>query len=617
MQQKACASAEEKLKSSAIQMAWVSGAMWTKKRQSELSKQFAGILHSLRLASDADYAAQEQINIAVGSKEILPGKSLLFGGISSYGSLELEYTSSSDQSARNPSSGLPTPQTESPFDINSPNLTSTLGNYVPMGNSKYAHRSQQVSCMNIVVIANSESAGLPRLPLRLRSRVPRGRDAGAVQHAAAVHAPHTTFSSDIRLGRHRLLTIGHAVRIARCSELDTSAFQSPIREAAEAHSSVYRRIDEALSCVVAKPPPSAARQNWDELMVSCATFLCAEFADQRIVLASTRESLVQTLASFATQPSTMRAIERVPLKQQMRMVVELLKPYQNRAWAQSNWVLVRFWHGSGFAFRYRQWPHLAEKYGDREPTVNNLGAKLDAGLMSQCFRLVDADLEKSGCTETAGKPLEMTLRLAPGLLMNTAGESYQSDLLLGRICQILMAVVSRVCGAGGGFSRLVARGLPDTDRVHHCVALAPVAGCLLAMLDPNYPTEHVSRVKKAVVSEPLFQVEGLDFMLGRCPNSSFSFYNYPDAVSTEELTALETAFEGLREAALARSGGSSSTQSDLLCTICYARAADTKFLPCGHYSCRACIMQHLLNSKQCFFCKAEVDTIADLEPCST
>lgn len=54
---------------------------------------------------------------------------------------------------------------------------------------------------------------------------------------------------------------------------------------------------------------------WDELVVSCAAFLCAEFADQRIVLASTRESLVQTLASFATQSATMRAIERVPLKQ--------------------------------------------------------------------------------------------------------------------------------------------------------------------------------------------------------------------------------------------------------------------------------------------------------------
>lgn len=29
--------------------------------------------------------------------------------------------------------------------------------------------------------------------------------------------------------------------------------------------------------------------------------------------------------------------------------------------------------------------NVLHRYGDREPTVNNLGAKVDAGLMSQCF----------------------------------------------------------------------------------------------------------------------------------------------------------------------------------------------------------------------------------------
>ncbi|KAG7300887.1 hypothetical protein JYU34_015229 [Plutella xylostella] len=57
---------------------------------------------------------------------------------------------------------------------------------------------------------------------------------------------------------------------------------------------------------------------------------------------------------------------------------------------------------------------------------------------------------------------------------------------------ILMAVISRVCVRGGGgsaFARLVARGLPDTDRVHYYVALAPVAGCLVRVLDPKLPAE--------------------------------------------------------------------------------------------------------------------------------
>lgn len=47
------------------------------------------------------------------------------------------------------------------------------------------------------------------------------------------------------------------------------------------------------------------------------------------------------------------------------MVRGLLRPYENRAWAQSNWVLVRFWQGNGFAFRYKKSPHLHKKMGPK------------------------------------------------------------------------------------------------------------------------------------------------------------------------------------------------------------------------------------------------------------
>lgn len=64
----------------------------------------------------------------------------------------------------------------------------------------------------------------------------------------------------------------------------------------------------------------------------------------------------------------------------------------------------------------------------------------------------------------------------------------------------------------------------------------------------------------------------------------------PEDVTIEELKALELVAERLRvarEAILkANSPGSSGAQSDLLCTICYARPADTAFMPCGHHSCR-------------------------------
>ncbi|XP_073962464.1 E3 ubiquitin-protein ligase RNF123-like isoform X2 [Choristoneura fumiferana] len=574
---------EEKLEAGALQMSWVIGAIWTKQRQSELAKHFAGTLHSMRLSSDADYAAHTQVN-QVASKEILPGKSsLLTRG--SYASLQLEYTSSSDQSPQTANSRANTPQIAS--------------------NTQVGSTSQGVARE----FAESLFAFVP-----------------------------------------------------------------------EYHVDAMLELCNTLRLYMHPTVPVQQIPDWDELVVSCASFLCAEFADQRIVLASTRESLVQTLASFATQPGTMRAIERVPLKQQMSMVEELVRPYQNRAWAQSNWVLVRFWHGSGFGFRHRQWPHLAARYGDREPTVNNLGAKVDAGLMSQCFgpcpsevvqgRIreylvthpkeaaaffnsllsqlnwafsefitmmqemdrvqVDAHLESRQIKLCAtcfdlyhglARALEMTLCLAPTILTKPEACDEQNELLLGRTCQMLMAVVSRVCvrsGGGAGFARLVSRGLPDTDRVHFYVALAPVAGCLIRILDPKLPAEHLERVTKALITEPLFSIDGLESMLGRTKDKTFSFYKYRDDVTFEELNALEAVIHQLRTAkdALEKSPGSSGAQSDLLCTICYARPADTAFVPCGHHSCRACVMQHMLNSKQCFFCKAEISTVREIEPVS-
>ncbi|XP_026320005.1 E3 ubiquitin-protein ligase RNF123-like [Hyposmocoma kahamanoa] len=578
---------EEKLEAGALQMAWVIGAIWTKKRQSELVRHFMGTLHSLRLASDPDYAT----HAAVASKEILPGKSSILDG-ASYASLQLEYTSSSDQSPQSPRSRATTPR---------------IGSHMQLGQ---------------------------------QSTPPAG----------------TTVSQEF--------------------------MESLFAFVPEYHVDAMLELCNTLRLYMHPTVPVQQIPEWEELVVSCAAFLCSEFADQRIVLASTRESLVQTLASFATQPATMRAIERVPMKQQMSMVEELVRPYQNRAWAQSNWVLVRFWHGSGFGFRHRQWPHLAARYGDREPTVNNLGAKVDAGLMSQCFgpcpseviqtRIkeyllahpkeaaaflnsllsqlnwafsefitmmqemdrvnVDSHLESRQIKLCAtcfdlyhglARALEMIMHLVPTLLTKSDNCDGQNELLLGRTCQILMAVISRVCvrnGGGAGFARLVARGLPDTDRVHYYVALSPVAGCLIRLLEPKLPSDHLEKVTKALVTEPLFRADGLEFMLGKSKDSKhFSFYQFPDDITAEELRALETVVDRLRVAkdALVKSrspGGSSGAQSDLLCTICYARPADTAFVPCGHHSCRACIMQHLLNSKQCFFCKADIDSTREINP---
>lgn len=51
---------------------------------------------------------------------------------------------------------------------------------------------------------------------------------------------------------------------------------------------------------------------------------------------------------------------------------------------------------------------------------------------------------------------------------------------------------------------------------------------------------------------------------------------------------------------------------DLLCAICYTAPITMRFVPCGHASCSLCIGRHMVNSKLCFFCKAEIELVDEI-----
>lgn len=104
---------------------------------------------------------------------------------------------------------------------------------------------------------------------------------------------------------------------------------------------------------------------YEKMLIDVAQFLCEHFLDPRIVHANSKDTLILTLAGFVSNPLTLDALERVSEKSRVNFVTNLLRPYENRAWAQSNWVLVRFWQGHGFAFRYEKSPHLAKKVGPK------------------------------------------------------------------------------------------------------------------------------------------------------------------------------------------------------------------------------------------------------------
>lgn len=121
--------------------------------------------------------------------------------------------------------------------------------------------------------------------------------------------------------------------------------------------------------------PTAPIENipdYRTMLCNVAEFLCEHFLDPRIVHANSKDVLILALAGFVSNPSMLEALENVPRESRIKIVTSLLKPYENRAWAQSNWVLLRFWQGNGFAFRYEKSPHLSKISTKQQESVYQL-----------------------------------------------------------------------------------------------------------------------------------------------------------------------------------------------------------------------------------------------------
>ncbi|TRY94563.1 hypothetical protein DNTS_024380 [Danionella cerebrum] len=97
---------------------------------------------------------------------------------------------------------------------------------------------------------------------------------------------------------------------------------------------------------------------YEETLVQLAAILAKHFADPRIVGTDIKDSLMQALASYVCYPQSLHAVERISEEQRMAMMKNLLAPYEQRPWAQTNWILVRLWRGCGFGYRYKRLPHL-------------------------------------------------------------------------------------------------------------------------------------------------------------------------------------------------------------------------------------------------------------------
>lgn len=87
------------------------------------------------------------------------------------------------------------------------------------------------------------------------------------------------------------------------------------------------------------------------IIQSAADFLSSQAANTRVVLASCKDALLQALGTLTCHEAGVQALENCSLVDQNILINSLMTPYQGRSWGQSNWILLRFWLGNGFAYR--------------------------------------------------------------------------------------------------------------------------------------------------------------------------------------------------------------------------------------------------------------------------
>ncbi|XP_058453045.1 E3 ubiquitin-protein ligase RNF123 isoform X2 [Malaya genurostris] len=465
-----------------------------------------------------------------------------------------------------------------------------------------------------------------------------------------------------------------------------------------------------------------------QLINAVAEFLAQHLADSRVILASCKDALIQALGSLTCHEAGIHALEQASPKSQQAFIRALLRPYENRAWGQSNWLLLRFWLGDGFAYRESRSPcvwqagkkqmrslglyrsrakngthtgllHLIapacpSKYFQRmisdmlikdEPYcttfLNSVLSQLNWAFSEFIHILQDiqnvSQRDEQHMIETKQlkicsmcfeltvslmRALEMIVTITPGLLQDASRAN--SEIMLGRICQLAIQVLSRVTVPPGCFQHVMDLCLPDLSNVTHFAIISAAIGIILALMknelnsdgcsdsnNDDITVTKVPRVSKHLLTDTSFHITSLEFALGEIktpivtirdaprgnfdpkmrahidpltnevrvpspfraiigvkeivpdpPIIKFNMADYPNHVNDDELRQVRHLIEilQLRQTLLSEI---TVFSEESLCPICYAKQNSAIFEPCQHQSCENCIIQHLMNSKLCFYCK--------------
>ncbi|XP_037034222.1 E3 ubiquitin-protein ligase RNF123 isoform X3 [Bradysia coprophila] len=287
-----------------------------------------------------------------------------------------------------------------------------------------------------------------------------------------------------------------------------------------------------------------------------SSFLTKHSGDDRIVLATCKDAILQAIGTLICHKAGMTTLEKTDVENQICFVKSLLRPYEERAWGQSNWVLTRFWLGNGFAFRDARPPSLWQGGKQRSPMglIRSRGKSgLHTGLLHHIapaypseyfhqviknvltkdeelcsvfmnsvltqlnwafteFILFVQEIQKTArehrveieprqlkvcsmcfeLTVSLMRSLEMIITVAPDIFKDPTHPN--SELLTIRVVQIINQLLSRVTVPPGSFQYVVDLCLPDLSAVTHFSIITAALGILMALLSDELMDDDNLRV---------------------------------------------------------------------------------------------------------------------------
>lgn len=139
-----------------------------------------------------------------------------------------------------------------------------------------------------------------------------------------------------------------------------------------------------------------------------------------------------------------------------------------------------------------------------DPTIDLKQLKI----CSMCFEL----------TISLMRTLEMIINIVPDLFENIINGS-NSDILLNRICQVIVQVLTRTTIPFSAFQSIVDANLSELNHVTHFAILSATLGIFIALMKNEMGRDDcmvkVPKVSRIFLTDPGFHIACLQFTLGQ------------------------------------------------------------------------------------------------------